>query len=166
MSWQVLISISVVTYSVSVLLQRVLLREENSHPVAFSILFQLIIGTLIGIFTIVFYGIKFPSNLSTLWINIALCVVLYVFYNLYVYKALKELEASKFSIALSSRVLFTALASSVFLGESLKGTQIIGAALILFAVVLINFNEKPAAYAAGFGHISSSACPKSSSPCF
>jgi len=37
-----------------------------------------------------------------------------------------------------------------------------------FDSTLLNslFNEKPAAYAAGFGHISSSACPKSSSPCF
>ncbi|MCL5003862.1 MAG: DMT family transporter [Patescibacteria group bacterium] len=140
MSWQILIAVSVVTYSVAVLFQRVLLRGENSHPVAFAIFFQVIVGLMVGLLGLLFLGMRLPAN-YTIWKNLLLSVALYTPYNIFVYKALKALEASKFTVVLSSRVLFTALASTVFLNESLSSRQILGSALILSAVVLVNLKR-------------------------
>lgn len=151
LSWQLLIGVSIIGASVSVLLQRVLLKEENSHPIAFSILFQILVGSLIGLFGVFFVGFKLPSNLNLVWENLILTVLFYAPYNVFVYKSLKNLEASKLSIILSIRIVFTALASTLVLNEFLTGKQLLGAGLILFSVFLVNFKKRNVSFGKGEG---------------
>lgn len=141
MTWQLLIIISVVFNSISVLLQRVLLKEETSDPLAFSIIFQLLTGVLIGLFGYSIGQMRFP-NITGLITNLILMTFFYAVGNLFVFKALKHTEASKFIIIFSSRALFSVIASSIILKEFLTAKHWLGAVLILSGVLLINFTKK------------------------
>ena len=72
MSWQILILISVVLYSISVLLQRVLLKENDSRPVAYAMFFQFLTGIVLGIVGFLFADMYLPSNFSDLFWNLIL----------------------------------------------------------------------------------------------
>ena len=52
MNWQLFTALSIITYSASVILRRLLLRDDKSDPVAFAIVFQ----GIVGIFTL-FYAL-------------------------------------------------------------------------------------------------------------
>ncbi len=140
MSWQVLISISVILYSVSVLLQRVILKESSSRPIAYSIFFQLITGLFITIVGFFFFDFRFP-NLLPIFGNLALMTFLYGFSNVFIFTSLKQTEASKFTIIFATRALFTILASSLLLKEMLTIQQIIGAFIIFSGVVLVSLKS-------------------------
>lgn len=135
--WQVLILLSVLFNAVAVVLQRVVLREQNSDPVAYSIVFQLISGSIIGAFGWVTGNLQFPPDIAKILLFMGLMIVLYGFGNVFIFQALKAIEASKFTILFATRTLFTILASTLFLNESLNTTQWIGALLILFSVILV-----------------------------
>ncbi|MFC1649541.1 DMT family transporter [Patescibacteria group bacterium] len=142
MSWQVLVFLSVVLYSVSILLQRVIMKEDESKPIAFSIFFQVLSGLVILIVGLIFSDMSLPSNICELIWNLLLMGLLYGFFNLFALKSLKLTEASKYSIVASTRVFFTVLASSVLLKEFLSGPQFVGALLIFAGVVLVNLESK------------------------
>lgn len=141
MSWQLLILISVTLYSVSVLLQRVILKENESQPVAYSMFFQLLVGIVIGIIGFVFADMSLPSNLGPLFWNLLLMVFLYAFSNVFIFKSLKQTEASRFTIAFATRAFFTILASSFLLKEFLNGPQLLGSLLIFSGVILVNLKS-------------------------
>lgn len=143
MSWQVLIGVSVVTFSFSTLLQRTILKRAGVSPIAFTILFQFLVGFLILIFG-VFSGANMDvrPNLGTILPNLIASPFLYAFANVLLAKALSKTEASKFTIIFSSRVIFTILTAAIFLNESLNGRQFLGTALVLSSVVLVNLNGK------------------------
>lgn len=136
MSWQFLILLSVVTYSISVLLQRVLVREDKIDPVAFAIVFQFILGLIVGIFGYLTQDMSVP-NFQTIWVNFVLMVVLYSAGNIFLFTALQKIEASKFTIIFSCRALFTVFASSLFLGEFLNLGQWMGAICIFSGIFLV-----------------------------
>lgn len=136
MSWQLLILLSVLTYSVSVLLQRVLVREDKTDPVAFAITFQVIVGIIVGIFSYLTQDMSIPS-LRPIWGNFVLMLALYSAGNIFLFTALQKIEASKFTIFFSSRALVTVFASSVFLGEKLNIGQWVGAACIFAGIYLV-----------------------------
>ena len=141
MSWQILIGISVFLYSISVLLQRVILKENQSRPIAYSIFFQLLVGIIIGIIGFIFSDMAMPPNLNSLFLNLTLMTFLYGFSNVFVFKSLKQTEASKFTIVFATRAFFTVLASSLVLKEFLTTTQFLGALLIFTGVVLVNLKS-------------------------
>lgn len=145
MTWQFLILTSVFLYSISVLLQRILLREEKSDPITYSVFFQFLTGIIIGGFGFLFSDMSFP-NLKPLLFNLALMVLLYGFGNVFIFKALKALEASRFTIIFASRALFTILASSLLLREGLLPQQLLGTFLILSGVVLVNIKSAKLAF--------------------
>ena len=141
MSWQILILISVVLYSISVLLQRVLLRQNESRPVAYAMFFQFLTGIVLGVVGFLFADMSLPSNFSDLFWNLILMVILYGFSYIFIFRSLKQIEASKFSILFSTRAFFTVLASSLVLKELLTGTQFLGALLIFSGVILVNLKS-------------------------
>lgn len=141
MTWQLLILVSVTLYSISVLLQRVILKEDKSRPIAYSIFFQLLTGVFIGAIGFIFADMSLPENLDSLIVNLILAAVLYGFGNVFIFKSLKEIEASRFTIVFATRAFFTVLASSLLLQESLTGIQFLGALLIFSGVVLVNFKS-------------------------
>lgn len=139
MTWQVLVAISVLTYSISVLLQRLLLKDDKVDSVAFSVVFQLFVGVLVLAYALV-RGFSVP-NLGPLLPNLALMVVLYGAGNVFIFKALKAVEASEFTIVFATRPLWTILAAIVFLGESFSARQLLGTAFILVGVALVSWQK-------------------------
>jgi len=140
MTWQILILTSVFLYSVVILLQRVLLKDNKSDPKAYSIFFQLLTGLFIGVFGLSFTNMSFP-NIRPLIFNLILMTLFYGFGNIFIFQALKSIEASRFTIIFASRALFTILASFLFLQEQLSFRQMWGAFFILLGIVLVNIKS-------------------------
>lgn len=141
MSWQILIFLSIIFGSICTLLQRVLLKDEASDEKTYSVFFQLLTGLMIGGFGLFFADMSFPSDLKPLIIGFIVMIALYAFGNVFVFKALKIMEASRLTIIFSSRAFFTFLASYLVLGEMLTIKQIIGALLIVGGVILVNIKS-------------------------
>jgi len=139
MSWQILVAVSVVTYSVSVLLQRILLKDEKIDSVAFSIVFQLLTGALILGYALT-RGFSSP-NLLPLLPNLALMTFLYGAGNVFIFKALKAIEASEFTIIFATRTVWIILAAVLFLSEQFSLVQLLGTGLILSSVVLVSWQK-------------------------
>jgi len=148
MSWQILIGISVLLYSISVLLQRVILKEGSSKPIAYSIIFQLLTGIFITIVGFIFTNMTVP-DLKPLLINLIIMTLLYGFANVFIFKSLKETEASKFTIVFATRALFTILASSIILQEILSVKQLFGALFIFLGVILVSLKSTKFSFGKG-----------------
>jgi drug/metabolite transporter (DMT)-like permease len=158
MSWELLILISVLVYSVSVLMQRSLIKSDSSNPGFFAVLFQLICGLLIGIFGLITNKLEMP-NFSPLIIPLLVMVFLYALGNVFLFQGLKQIEAARFTIVFSSRALVTVFASSLLFRESMSYVQFLGVLLVLAGVVIVNLKaakltitkkERPAILAAIF----------------
>ena len=117
MSWQILITLSIFLYSSSVLLQRVLLKNNKTDPISFAILFQTGVSLVIGLFVLITKGgINFPNLLPFFW-SVVLMTVSYALANIFIFKSLKFTEASSFTVIFSSKTIFAILGASLFLGE-------------------------------------------------
>lgn len=135
MNWQLLVAISVITFSFSTVLQRILLKDEDSDPIAYSIIFQLLVGLIIGTYAL-FRGVSIP-DLQPILPNLGLMVLLYGAGNVFIFKALKLGDASDFTILFASRTLWTIIAAVLFLRESFTLNQTIGTFLIIMSVVIV-----------------------------
>lgn len=141
MSWQIAIAISVIFSSVSTILQRVLLKDNKSDPIAYSALFQIICGLIIFSFGFFTQPIGLPNNLWGLLPNLMLMLIVYSLGNVFVFKALKEGEVSTFTIIFALRALVTVFVSSLVLNEIFKINQLIGGGLIIIAIILVNLKR-------------------------
>ena len=139
MNWQILVVISVITNSVSVLLQKILLKNDKIDSTAFSIVFQLFTGLLILIYA-VFRGFSVP-NLLPLLPNLLLMILVYGIGNICIFKALKVGEASSFTIVFATRAIWTIVIAMLFLGEHFSITQLVGTAFILSSVILVSWQN-------------------------
>lgn len=140
MSWQVLIAISITFYSVSTLLQKIILRHEKTDAMAFSIFFQLLVGVIIGAFGFVTTDMSLP-NLFAYLPNLLIMTILYTGGNIFLFKSLQKIDASIFTVIFSARNLFTIFASTIFLNEGLNFHQFWGMGLILVAIILISLKS-------------------------
>lgn len=149
MTWQLFISISVVLYSFSVILQRMILKEDRSRPIAYAIVFQFLTGVVIGIVGFIFSDMSLPKQITPLFLNLLLMTLLYGFSNVFIFKSLKETQASKFTILFATRAFFTVIASSLVLKEFLTKEQLIGTLLIFISVVVVSLKEKRFSFGKG-----------------
>lgn len=136
MNWQILVLLSVVFYSISVLLQKVLLKDKKSDPIAYAAFFQFLTGLVIGLYGYLFKQMVYP-DFGPVLLQFLLMILLYGFGNLFIFKALKRIEASKYIIIFTTRGLFTVLASSFILSETLNSTEWLGTLLILAGAILV-----------------------------
>lgn len=137
MTWQILLTISIIATSTSILLQRILLKENKSNPVAYSIVFQILTGVLVATYTL-FRGFHLPT-LYPILPNLVLMILLYGFGNVLIFKALKSGEASQFTILFATRSIWTIIPALIFLGEGFSLKQVFGAIIILIAVALVSW---------------------------
>jgi drug/metabolite transporter (DMT)-like permease len=141
MSWQLLIAISVLLYSLSVVLQRILLKNDKSEPVSFSVFFQVGVSIVIAILVLVIQGrIPIPDLHQISWSVLAMTVS-YVAANIFIFKSLKITEASRFAVIFSSKTLFAVLGTSLFFREGLILIQWLGVILILLGVVIVSIKK-------------------------
>lgn len=140
MNWPILLTISIISVSLAFLVQRIILKKEESQPVAFAIFEPIISSMFIGVFTII-RGFSF-INFFALWPNFLLMIAVYGTASVFYYKAVKLIEASEFTILFTSRTLFTILGAFLILKERLQPIQIVGAALIILSVVVVSSEKK------------------------
>jgi drug/metabolite transporter (DMT)-like permease len=139
-TWPVLVAVSVSTYALSVLLQKVILRNDKSDPVAFAIVFQALAGSLIFVGAFL-HGFELP-DLSRYWANVLLMVVLYGAGNIVIFHALKLIDASTFTILFASRALWTIVGALVFLGEQYTWARLVGTLLIISSIALVSWSTQ------------------------
>jgi len=139
MSWLTLSIISVVTLAAANLLQRILMKDEASNAVAYSLVFQLTCALLVGLFALT-QGFVLPP-IQKLSLNFTLTTILYAAGSLLLFRALQTTEASKTTVLKSSSTLWTIVVALIFLGESLDILKIAGIGLILGSIVLVSLKK-------------------------
>jgi len=127
--------------SFATVLKKVLVRKQDSDPIAYSIIFSLFAGTMITLFGIAFGDFSFPSNIIDYLPNLIIVVLLYGFGGIYTFKAMKHIETSSYTILFSSRAFFTIIGSAIFLDEVPGLLQLLGALLIFAAIIVVNLAD-------------------------
>jgi len=140
MNWQFLITASIIFGSISNLLKRVIAKHTKSKPIAYSIFYMFIIGIAMTFFGLLSNQMILP-NLKPLLPNLLLMGFFYGFANIFIFKSLKQIEASKFTILFSIRTFFTILASSFLLKEFLSTRQLLGVIVVFISIILINLKR-------------------------
>lgn len=135
MSWQLLTAISVITLSISVLLQRVLLHKDKSDPIAYVVVFQGLVAVIIALYAIV-HGFKMP-DFGRLWSQMLLTVLLYSAGHIAYAKTLQRVEASIFSILFATNAIWVMMMGVILFHEHLNIGQLFGALLIFVSVGLL-----------------------------
>jgi len=135
MSWQLLIALNVLTFSVSMVLRRVLLRHETTDSVAYVIIFQGMVGVLTGIYALL-HGFHMP-DLGRYWLPMLVTVLLYAAGHLASTAAFRRLEASVFSVLFATSAVWTMAAGPILFSDRLSLLQIVGTVLVLASVLLL-----------------------------
>lgn len=139
MNWQILAIISVFFFSIAVLVLKIILKGKTDI-VPYAVLFQCTTGTILGGVGLLFGDMSFPL-LGPLVFNLVLLAIFYGVGNVFIFKSIQLLEASTYTIIFSTRVLFTMLASFLFLSERLTIYHIIGTTFILLGVLLVTLKS-------------------------
>ncbi len=139
MSWYFWVLFSVITTAIANLLQRILMREKESDPLASAILFQFVTGIITGIFAFWKGFVPFPIG-QYFW-NFLLSSFLWGFGTFFLFRALQTLGASEVAILSSLGAVVTIVSSIFFLGESFNVQKTIGTILIVSAIFLVNMKK-------------------------
>lgn len=145
MNWFTLAIVCVVSLSVANIFQRVVMKEEDSNPLASSIIFLLMLGVLTGLVAAV-HGFVFPP-FHEFALYFFISSFLYAAGSLAIFKAVKQLEASEFTIISAFGSVVTIVLAVLILHEQFTFSQGLGTVCILSAVLLIlgktTFSIKP-----------------------
>jgi drug/metabolite transporter (DMT)-like permease len=140
MPWFALTIFSVLFFSVASLLQKVLMKDDKSDPHAYSIVFQILGGILVGALAL-WRGFVMPP-IAQFPINFLLLTVLYGSGTLFLFKAFKYIEASEVTIITSTRSIVTIVSAVLLLGEVFDFKKGIGTVLILISAYLVTQKSK------------------------
>ena len=133
MTWQILVGLAILLYSVNGLLHRILMKDDNSDPNAQALMFTTLVG-LFGVVIVLFQGgFKSFTTLSQLpyFVLISLLVTAG---SIYAFKGFKYVEASEHTILLTSSKLWSLAGAVLFLGESLTIRKLLAGILIVAGV--------------------------------
>lgn len=135
MNWFFWAIISVITTSISNLLQRVIMRQKDSDAFGTAVIFQFATAALTGIFAF-WKGFVLPPIGVYFW-NFLVSTLLWGLGSLSLFKAYQTLGSSEIAIISSLGTVVTILSSIAFLGESFDIPKIIGTILILTSIFLV-----------------------------
>ncbi|HSW88718.1 MAG TPA: EamA family transporter [Candidatus Saccharimonadales bacterium] len=138
-SWQLFLFASILLTSINGLFHRVVMKTENSNPIAQTVAF----ATLAGLFAFLislYQGFHLP-NFSLFLPNIIFMVILLTLAPLCTFRAYQLTEASEVGILLSSQRLWTVIASFIFLGETPTVFKIAGTVFILAGVSITSWKK-------------------------
>lgn len=139
MSWGIFLCISVITFAFSTILQRVLLKSNQTSSNAFAIFFQLLTGIVLLIFALV-HGFSL-AHANILLLNIGISVILWALMNICIFRSLAKIEASEFIILFATRAFWVILAAVFFLKESFSFVQLIGTLLLISSILVISLQK-------------------------
>lgn len=149
MNWILLSIVSAFFVSLIQILQRSLLKNKDSDPVAYSFVFQMIVALLFLVYTVVTKTFELPDTTSVGW-NVLLMSLLYGVGTILLFYAYKLSEASEVSIIFSTSAVWSTLSAVFFLGDQVNIFQIFGMTLIVLGMVLVNI--KKTKWRIGRGH--------------
>jgi uncharacterized membrane protein len=135
MSWQFLVAVSVVTFSISILLQRILLHNDKSDPVAYVIVFQASVGLIIMAYAFLL-GFEMP-DFRIFWFPALISSVLFGAAHVAYAKTLQLVEASVFSILAATRTFWIMLFGITLFDDSIDPLQLLGALFIFCSICLV-----------------------------
>ncbi len=135
MSWQLLTALSVLSLSISVILQRTLLFKTKLDPYAYAVVFQGTVGVLLMLFVLV-YGFKLPG-IGAVMVPAVISVIFFGVGHIIYAKTLQHVEASAFSVLFATQAVWIMLLGIFLFNESLTVLQVVGSALIFAAVLLL-----------------------------
>lgn len=127
--------ISVTTFSGSVLLQRLLLHKHKSDPLAYVIVFQGLVGILVGLYALL-QGFQLP-DFSRLWFPMLATIVLYGAGHVAYAKTLQQVEASAFPILFATQAVWIMVIGLTFFHERLTIAQAVGTVFIFASVGML-----------------------------
>lgn len=116
------------------------MRDEKSDPFAYGLVFQLICSILV--FLSAFWTGFVVPPVKELAFNFFLEAVLYAGFIIFLFKALKLIEASEVTILTATNALWTIVFSLIFLGESFGAVKLLGVLIILVSIVFVTQKEK------------------------
>lgn len=140
MSWQLLVGLSILLYSINGLLHRTLMKDAKSDPYAQTIMFN----GLVGVFSLIIMLLsgKFPA-IATLE-QLAIMIPLTIFMTLgtiCAFNGTKLIEASENAILITSSKLWLILGALLFLQESFSLPKFIGAVLVLGGIAYAQWRK-------------------------
>lgn len=135
MTWQLLTAISVVFLSFSIILQRILVHKDKVDPVAYTILFQGLVGGLLLVAAL-FRGFSLP-NIGAVIVPAAASLFLFAAGHIFYAKTLQKVEASIFSVLFATSSIWMMVLGMVLFHEQLTVLQVIGSVLIFSSVILV-----------------------------
>lgn len=135
--WVIFALIAIVSISLSTLFARVLMKEEESNPIASSILFQFMIGGYCLLFALALKKFVMPTGDVSLF-RFLLSAIFWALSTLFTFKAIKLLGASETSILVAGNALFITVLGVIFLKEILTFKSVLGIVLILLAILFVN----------------------------
>jgi len=146
MPWYFFAIVSVFGVFIATLLERVLMKEENSNPISYAIIFQFLVGFISLGFTLLLNKFVLPTNINLLP-RFLVSSFLWAGMTVFNFKAIKTLTAGEITILGTSGTVISILLGVLFLGETLKISGILGILLIFLAIIIINteklsFNSK------------------------
>lgn len=138
MSWQLLTLISVLSLSISVILQRVLIHKDKIDPFAYAVLFQGIVG--ISVMVVALAAGFDLSGISSVIVPALISIVFYGLGHIVYAKTLQKVEASSFSVLFATQAIWIMLIGILLFNETMTILQVIGSILILASVALLAKN--------------------------
>lgn len=135
MTWEIFTLISIVSLSISVILQRILLHNYKLDPYAYAVVFQLIVGCILFLFALP-HGIKLPHIETLILPAIGASVFFGVGHIVYA-KALQVVEASVFSVLFAMQAIWMMLFGVFLFQENITYLQLAGVVLIFAGIGLI-----------------------------
>lgn len=135
MGWFILTLLSVFIVSISNILLRILMRDENSEPVSYTIIFALLLSCVYFIVSL-FLGFHFPV-LDWKIIYFLIAATLWGLGTIFLFKALQIIESSEVTILVSLRILITITASVIFLHDVFNFQKFIGTIILLLSILLV-----------------------------
>lgn len=145
MTWQVAIALHLLSSTCFALVYRGFAKGNPDKALLSTALMYIFTVTPAGIIYALFAGdisFGFPAYV---YFYLVLGGVLFTLANYFAFTANSHTDAAQFSIVSNLRTVTTIFASSLLLGETLTGKQLVGVALLLAAAVYITslkFNRK------------------------
>ena len=135
MTWFFLAIISVIFYSLSTIVQRKIMKNVDSDPVASMIIFQFVVSGIIFLY-ILLSGSPWPDIIKV-WPFLLLNGVLVAIASISMFQATKYTEAGEYTIIGTFSAFINLFVVTIFLHESLTVSKILGTILIILSIFTV-----------------------------
>lgn len=137
--WQILMFLATFSFAFARLIQRSLLKDGKHDSYTYSIYFQLLVAFLI-LPVALLTNFTIPA-LGEIWPQMLLMILLYGFANIFFYLAVKQTPISEVMVIAATMPVWTALTSTIFLGDKLNFIKFLGIALAVLGVAVVFYQK-------------------------